>query len=467
MPDRQQSVVEPHSSTAIHADTGETREAYDLWSLGYDDDDRWICVGDNCGVEVIPCCWKWSETMERFLTKQGRPAKVPPYFRAEGGHAPGCNATLHTGPRDHTPPEYCLRVPGAYPAWVKLNREVPTRGQVRLEPAKDAPAAEQSGQRARPTYGIQEACAYFADNRDQHHRPLRVQGCPGLTYADVFARLGADARKLGKNWIFYDQLWFSEFVDLRAGTDTFVLPLLTTVRGRPRHLVVHTSTWSLGLRESLRKRLLAAIMDAKAARRDRRPERPWIFFYGNEVDRDQFAYEVDLQPGIGVLVRDLTWAWTFQPSNGFRRGKRWQPEDTGAYAPLDIAVFPHADDAFGSVSLNASDHEGSHPSGEGDEPTKSTEMDHKAETMSEESSSGTQMSNAATAHPALEPLRPTAYVPLQAPTVHPRRSIIPSLRKSDAAKDVWNGPAGPAPSSTEKPPGRIRRFINALTSIGR
>lgn len=206
VPDRQRDPIEPHSSSARHSIGGEVREAYELWSLGYADDDQWVCVNDDCRAEMTPCCWKWSDEHRAFLTKAGSPAKLPPFFRADDGHGPACEVSLHSEPHDHMPPQYRLGLPTDYPARVKFSREPSGHRRQRSEDRENGLFPEETNRRrARSTYGIGEACEYYADYPDKHRQRLRVEGCPGSTYNECFVRLGTGNPKgVGKYWIFFD-----------------------------------------------------------------------------------------------------------------------------------------------------------------------------------------------------------------------------------------------------------------------
>ena len=318
MSNRRNDSLEPHSSCAKHAISDDVREAYQLWWVGYTDDAPWVCVDDNCRVPMTPCCWKWSYQQGCYMTKAGDPAKLSPYFRAEREHDKECRASFLSPSNSNMPSEYRLGMPTDYPARVKLSREASESDRVKsVEPDGSLPQ-DPNQRRPRSIYGIREACEYYADHQDQHWRPLRVDGCPGASYEECFIRLGTGGhQKVGRNWIFFDQLWCRDFVGLRSGTETFDLPLLTTVREKPRRLLVHTSNWLPSYREGLRKRLLAAIRAAKEAPRNS-PERPWVFFYGRESTLNQVDFEVDLQPGVDVLMKPLPRDWDLRPWNYYR-----------------------------------------------------------------------------------------------------------------------------------------------------
>ena len=344
--DRQGDAVKPHSSSAQHATGDGTREAYELWSLGYTDDDQWVCA--DCEAEMTPYCWKWSNELRAFLTKAGVPARQPPHFRAESGHKPGCEVSFHSKPHDHVPPEYRLGVPTDYPAWVKLSREPPRQRRPRQEEWEDATLPDDPDlRRPRPTYGIGEVCEYYADHLDEHWKRLRVESCPGATYDECFVRLGTGNHKgVGRNWIFFDQLWLGGYINLKA--EPLVLPLLTTVYGEPRRLLVRTSEWPNGFRRAFEDRLLEAIIEARKAIRERGPHRAWIFFYGRETDFNQIEFDVAFEPGVDVLVRHLPQHWNLRPGNAYRAKRR--PLISDAVSPEPDAPLHHAGDELGTSS---------------------------------------------------------------------------------------------------------------------
>ena len=322
MPPQQRDAGEPRSSSARHAIGYEIRNANELWSFDYDDDDPWVCIDEeNCGVAMIPCCWKWSDKHDSFMTKAGEPENMPPYFRTDEGHRPDCKASLFVAPRERTAPEYRLGVPTDYPARVKLSRELPGNGKPKLGQTEKAPLEDPNRRRGRTTYSIREACEYYCDHPDQRLRRLRIDGCSGSNYQQCFVRLGTGDRKdIRKNWIFFDQLWLGEFTELWA--EPLVLPLLTTAHKEPRSLVVATSHWLPGYRKEIRDRLFAAIRESRKAIREGRPERAWVFFYGLETEFDQTGFNTGLQPGVDVLVRAMPGQWNLRYKNGYRTRRR-------------------------------------------------------------------------------------------------------------------------------------------------
>ena len=304
---------------------------------------------------MTPYCWKWCDKQKCFLTRAGLPANQPPHFRAEEGHSTNCNASRRAVQRDQAHPEYRLGIPTDYPARVKFFRERSGASRSDVRTPDDGPGSDDPDRpRARSIYRIREACEYYADNPAEHGRRLRIEFCSGSTYRQCFVRLGTGEHgNVGKAWIFYDQIWFTDFINLRAGTETFELPLLTTVRGEPRRLVVRTSKWLPRHREKFRQRLLVAIRGAKAALAEKRPERPWIFFHGSEAVFNQLEFEADLQPGVDVLMRDLPWTWNLRLRNGYRRGKRRQPFQDPAVPDLSQTdvIAAHAEQPGPAVPL--------------------------------------------------------------------------------------------------------------------
>src|SRR3712207_8130343 len=64
---------------SMHAETGVVCEASEIRSLGYGEDDVWLCTGDNCRVRMAPCCWKEAKS-------NGEPYRVSPHFRRSEEH---------------------------------------------------------------------------------------------------------------------------------------------------------------------------------------------------------------------------------------------------------------------------------------------------------------------------------------------------------------------------------------------
>ena len=324
-----QSVDDTESplNRAQHAEYGEIREARELWVLGYTDDDVWKCVDKKCGVRMIPCAWERPNASGDFCYEDGRPYRRIPYFRADPvPHIKGCKASLYSGSPDRSEPENSIGSPVEYPNRVILF-SVPNHdgSSSSDESASRQPLTVDNDRRhARWSHGIREACEFYIDQPDQHWCSLRVDRCPGATYDKCFVRLGTgEPMDAGRNWIFYDEIrLFGSWIDLDA--EPLVLPLLGTVNKVSRRLVVPTSRWLPGYRHEFRQRLKAGLMEGRAAYKEGRGQRPWIFFFGQEKVYDQIEFSAHIQPGVEVLVRAMPrLRWNYRPSATFVKSN-WQ-----------------------------------------------------------------------------------------------------------------------------------------------
>jgi hypothetical protein len=312
VPDQTPRAIEAIANRAKHAEDGETREAHELYALDYDDDDKWVCPDERCGVRMIPCAWK-------PLNDKGEQYKKSPYFRAEPAHAPECEA-WRSDACERPIAAGGMGLAADYPNRVILSR-APPRSCRRIPENEvdesDLPLREIGKTHASWARSIRRACEYYAESADHHVRSLRVDGCTGATYSECFVRLGTgDRRTLGRRWIFYDQIRFKSWLDLDA--EPIVLPLLSSVSGGHRTLAIHTADWPENDRRDLRRRLMTALREGRAAHQRGEKKRPWIFFVGTEDSYDQTKFKVDAQPGVEVLVCTMPGQkWAFRPSARF------------------------------------------------------------------------------------------------------------------------------------------------------
>lgn len=294
---------------------GETREARELWALGYSGQ-GWVCVDQNCRARMIPVAWQRPNIEGRFCHEDGRPYKRPPYFRAEPGHKRGCRASFPLGLQERSSPDLYIGPPTDYPHRVILAPLSPKAPETEQTAPGEEPK-ENPRQHARWVRSIREACEYYADHPDQHWRTLRVDGCPGTTYADCFKRFGTgEVASVGKNWIFYDEIRFRDWVDVDA--EPIRLTLLGGVDERARTLIIHTAHWLPAHQGDFRNRLKAALKETRAAYNSRRPERAWVFAFTKELIFDEFQIEATLQPGVDVLIRAMPkLRWRYRPTHRF------------------------------------------------------------------------------------------------------------------------------------------------------
>jgi hypothetical protein len=324
--DRPLDENESTSNRAQHAEYGEIREARELWALGYTKS-GWICVDEKCRARMVPCAWERPNEKGKFCNEDGVPYQRPPYFRAEPAHVKGCNASLQSAPRDRPTPEIHIGHAVDYP-----NRVILFQSPQRLsshhpdkqgEPEKRDECTDR--RHARWTRSIQEVCEYYADHPEQHWRSLRVDRCQGITYDECFVKLGTGERKnVGRNYIFYDEIRFKDWIVMDA--EPVVLPLLSSVNGVSRRLVVPTAHWLPNYQRAFRRQLKTALKEGRAAHREGRRQRPWIFFFGREESYDQIEFRAELQPGVEVLVCAMPRLhWNYRPSARFVMPTRRQP----------------------------------------------------------------------------------------------------------------------------------------------
>lgn len=228
------------ANRALLAETGETREARELWALGYTKH-GWICVGDRCGAQMIPVAWERQDENGQFWRKDGKPFERLAHFRAEPAHGPYCNASYSEGHKGKSLTKHDIGPPSDYPHYIRLfsNHTFVTGSAKQPELEHDGEHAQR--QHARWIRSIREACEYYVGHPDQHGRPLQVDRCSGRTYDECFVRFGTgDQRDAGKYWIFYDEILFRKWVELDA--EPIRLALLGTIHGNPRTLSVHPGT---------------------------------------------------------------------------------------------------------------------------------------------------------------------------------------------------------------------------------
>lgn len=359
MLDRPLRGTEATANRAQHAVGGEIREAHELHPLGYDDADEWVCPDENCRARMTPCAWK-------PLNRDGKPYQRSPYFRAEPAHSPLCVA-WRSDARERSTPENAVGYAADYPNRVVLF-PAPPRGS-HSATKNESDGSEPCGIAVRETHAswtrsIRKACEFYVASAEHHQRSLRVDGCAGAIYGECFVRLGTGDRKIvGRQWIFYDQIWLKDWIDLDV--EPLVLPLMSTVSDVHRTLTIRTADWPENYRRDLRRRFRVALREGKAAyRQGEKGHRPWIFFVGREEFYDQTGFQADLQPGVEVLVCTMPRQQrSFRPSARFVRAtRRFYGQEAATEPPPSVkAEFiraPVEDDAAASAALTTADNSG-------------------------------------------------------------------------------------------------------------
>lgn len=357
MLDRPLRGTEAIANRAQHAIGGEIREAHELYPLGYDDDDKWVCPDENCRARMTPCAWK-------PLNRDGEPYQRSPYFRAEPAHSPVCVA-WRSDARQRSTPESTVGYAADYPNRVVLSPAPPWGGDMPITNEFDG--SEPCGTVVRETHAswtrsIRKACEFYVASVEHHQRSLRVDGCVGATYSECFVRLGTGARKIvGRQWIFYDQIWLKDWIDLDV--EPLVIQLMNTVSGVHRTLTIYTTDWPENHRRDLRRRFRTALREGKAAYRQGEKDcRSWIFFVGREELYDQTGFQADLQPGVEVLVCNTPkQGWSFRPSARFMRATgRFYVQEAATEPPLsaktEFVVAPQEDDAAAPAMPTMANH---------------------------------------------------------------------------------------------------------------
>ena len=151
---------------------------------------------------------------------------------------------------------------------------------------------------------------------------------------------------VGRNWIFYDEIrLFGAWIDV--GAEPLVLPLLGAAHNVPRRLVIATSHWLPNYQREFRRQLKVGLTEGRAAYKDGRPERPWIFFFGQEKGYDQIEFSTGIQPGVELLVRAMPrLRWDYRPSDLQEvRSQRPPSENAGPESPLVDAITPDLEPA--------------------------------------------------------------------------------------------------------------------------
>lgn len=425
MLDRRKRETEAMLNRARHAVDGTIREARELWKLEYRDNGDWICVDDNCRARMIPCAWKRPNDQGQFCKENGVPYKRAPYFRADPAHSPGCRASIPSDPLSRNPPEFRIGPPADYPNHVILFED-PQHTTCITEPV-DAQRPRQDVTEKRHAHsvrGIKEACEYYADHPDQRWHLLRVDRCSGKTYNECFVKLGTgEANGVGRNWIFFDQIrLFRSRIDFDA--EPLVLPLLSEVNKVCRRLVIPTSEWLNIDRSDFREQLKTALRRCKAAYSEA-PERPWIFFFGQEAHYDDVDFRAELQSGVAILVRDMRWTWGHPRSSMHIPSKRQMPKgDIWPEPPIN----PHPS-MEGPVLLN--------------EQMKDESARHRAE-----------------AEHGIESFSASATISARVPNDLPEeglKALKRSFSAQDSARTASQVPETPVPKQDKR--GRVGRFL--------
>jgi hypothetical protein len=288
---------------AIHEKTKRIHAAHELSSLPYATDGRWLCVDEDCGVEMIPCAWQIKDP----------PHKVAPYFRQKHPHKACCSvsglATLSATSRKarvQTEQEFPL----PYPSKVLFEEkrhltEAASRGANRPPIEHVARPRGPTSDPSRPEHhrtvrSIRAVCEFYATIPYDLDLPLKVPGCRGTTIEEIFLRLGsATEPDPDTQYILYDQVMFTKRW-VRRG-DVLTLTLLSSITlpdgsKRPRKFHLNLSGWSKPYRQLILQQLEEALNDARMAYNARRAGksppylRPWLFFIGTQPAADATDY---------------------------------------------------------------------------------------------------------------------------------------------------------------------------------
>jgi hypothetical protein len=329
------------ANQARHRETGHIHECYELASLHYADDGGWECPG--CAVPLIPCAWN----------PNNQPKKAP-YFRTEKGrpHKPDCfvhrfEDLAAKGRSRRISADGGFPVP--YPNRIILApRRVTTENLGSVGNDLEVTAgiggnlvvkSDICSPHNRTSRSIREACWFFTNFPYDRDLPLRVDGCSGTRYDEIFVRIGRESEAdIGPRRILYGEMRFRSEPVLSGEQLTITLldQIIADGRKRERKVMVQMAAWPQHLRDHLWQHVQDALGKASEAhgRNDRRL-RPWLFFVGAQESAKQELFQVRCYAAISVLACQMP---KVSPEN--RRSKAVSVQKRAATFPYSAAKDP-------------------------------------------------------------------------------------------------------------------------------
>ena len=263
--------------------------------------DKWECLG--CPVEMISAA---ADGAKKY--------KVAPYFRANGSHAIDCDGdglrVLAEGGNQHVA-DGAMGLPAAYPNVLRLavdRPQVPQGDQVadidpitRVRQNPDAGGGRNHDHVAGTLYRIAECYVLYPNQR---HRPLRIKGVEGDTYATCFKRL-TNTKKAVRlpTHVYFAEISFKHIAVEDGVAEVTLTPVLwiineadPTQKARPgqRYRVrFDTREWTPRRRNGFLGELERQRAEQQQLHSSDADVRVNLFFIGRQDDNDLMLFHVD------------------------------------------------------------------------------------------------------------------------------------------------------------------------------
>lgn len=277
--------------------TMEIVEAEDLWLLPEVDTYGYICRG--CKLDVFPASYQ-KTNLQR------------PHFRSARGkdHFEGCDIegekkTVSKGRTGSVRKE--LETSAALsPARLKLRNErtvvdvdlPPSAAQTTsVSKSRSGDVGEERPKGRRSANSIRPICRAFIDFPYDRDLSLEVPGIDDTTYQYAFKKLrGEGIETFTRAKIFYAELHWSKpeeegdylYINLSAGEWVKDPPKLV----RPYRIRVCREDWSKAKRTVVRNEIDVLREEGIEAKKKNSKERPWVFFIGEQDEKDPAIFNV-------------------------------------------------------------------------------------------------------------------------------------------------------------------------------
>ncbi|WP_277759186.1 hypothetical protein [Pseudomonas sp. A34-9] len=277
--------------------TMEIVEAEDLWLLPEVDTYGYICRG--CKLDVFPASYQ-KTNLQR------------PHFRSARGkdHFEGCDIegekkTVSKGRTGSVRKE--LETSAALsPARLKLRNErtvvdvdlPPSAAQtISVSKSRSGDVGEERPKGRRSANSIRPICRAFIDFPYDRDLSLEVPGIDDTTYQYAFKKLrGEGIETFTRAKIFYAELHWSKpeeegdylYINLSAGEWVKDPPKLV----RPYRIRVCREGWSKAKRTVVRNEIDVLREEGIEAKKKNSKERPWVFFIGEQDEKDPAIFNV-------------------------------------------------------------------------------------------------------------------------------------------------------------------------------
>jgi hypothetical protein len=333
--------MQPIVNEARHEKTGNIHAAYELIKLPYANDGRWVCVDEECAIEMIPVACR----------ERKEPFKVSPHFRQKEDHKSCCSVTALAELAIVSRKKRVQTVSGfpvAYPSKVVFEEE---RQVVTDEPGfadtsktqyvkhtkKGDGAVQGRPNHHRTVRTIRPVCQLYANIPHDLDLFLEVPECFGATYGSIFHRIGSDIPPdQDKGYIFYDQIRFTEKPVEENGF--LKIKMLSTVRvtdntEKPRWFKVDMRNWNKYQRRYLLEQIEEAQDTAKSKYKGTTKKNPkaenwvraWIFFVSHGVTSDTTEFRGTTYASITVLACEMP----YELDAGLRKSRHRATKENG------------------------------------------------------------------------------------------------------------------------------------------